>query len=154
MFAPDQRRAAAELLRVCRPGGAVAVCAWTPDGLNGQLFATLGKHMPPPPEGFQPPVLWGLEEHVRELFADAAEVSCERRPASDSVRADSVEAWLDYTERVLGPTVMAKQALEAGGGWEAARADLVALYEQHNVATDGSLLAHPTYLQTVARKRA
>jgi SAM-dependent methyltransferase len=151
MFAPDQARAAAELLRVCRPGGTVAVTAWAPDGLNGQMFGTLGRHMPPPPEGFRPPILWGVEEVVRELFADAAEVSCEVRPARDSVRAPSIDAWIDYTERVLGPTVMAKAALEAQGRWEAARADLVELYEQHNVADDGSLLAHPTYLLTVAR---
>jgi SAM-dependent methyltransferase len=151
MFAPDQARAAAELLRVCRPGGTVAVAAWAPDGLNGQMFATLGRHLPPPPEGFRPPVLWGREDVVRELFADAAHVTCTERPAHGSVRAPSVDAWIDYTERVLGPTVLAKRALESQGAWAAARADLAALYEAHNAATDGSLLAHPTYLLTVAR---
>ncbi len=153
MFAPDQTRAAAELLRVCRPGGTVAVAAWAPDGLNGQMFGTLGRHMPPPPEGFRPPILWGVEDVVRALFADADEVTCELRPARDSVRAPSVDAWIDYTERVLGPTVMAKGALEPQGRWAAARADLVALYQRHNEADDGSLLAHPTYLLTVARAR-
>jgi SAM-dependent methyltransferase len=152
MFAPDQERAAAELLRVCRPGGTVAVAAWTPQGLNGQLFATIGRHMPPPPEGFKPPVLWGVEDAVRALFSAAAEVTCERRRATGSVRATSTDAWLDYTERVLGPTVMAKAALEPQGRWAAARADLRALYEQHDEAGDGSLLAHPEYLLTVARK--
>ena len=152
MFAPDQQRAAAELLRVCRPGGTVAVCAWTPDGLNGQMFATLGKHMPPPPEGFKPPILWGVEDVVRELFAEAAEVTCDRREATASIRADSAEAWVEYTERVLGPTVLAKQALSATGGWDAARADLLALYERHNLATDGTYLAHPELLLTVAHK--
>jgi SAM-dependent methyltransferase len=151
MFAPDQARAAAELLRVCRPGGTIAVAAWTPDGLNGQMFTALGRHLPPPPDGFRPPVLWGAEDVVRELFGDAAEVTCETRPATGSVRAASAGAWLDYTERVLGPTILAKQALESQGRWAAARADLVALYERHNEATDGSLLAHPTYLLTVAR---
>lgn len=151
MFAPDQERAAAELLRVCRPGGTVAVAAWAPDGLNGQMFGTLGRHMPPPPEGFRPPILWGSEDVVRELFADAAEVRCEVRAATDSVQAPSVDAWIDYTERVLGPTVLAKGALEPQGRWAAARADLVELYERHNEAGDGSLLAHPTYLLTVAR---
>ncbi len=151
MFAPDQARTAAELLRVCRPGGTVAVCAWAPDGLNGEMFGTLGRHMPPPPEGFRPPILWGVEDVVRELFAGASEVTCELRPARDSVRAPSVDAWIDYTEQVLGPTVMAKAALEPQGGWAAARADLAALYERHNEADDGSLLAHPTYLLTVVR---
>jgi SAM-dependent methyltransferase len=150
MFAPDQARAAAELLRVCRPGGTIAVAAWAPEGLNGQMFGVLGRHLPPPPEGFRPPILWGAEEVVRELFAGAAEVTCELRPARDSVRAPTVDAWIDYTERVLGPTVLAKGALEPTGRWAEARADLVALYARHNEADDGSLLAHPTYLLTVA----
>jgi ubiquinone/menaquinone biosynthesis C-methylase UbiE len=154
MFAPDQRQAAAELLRVVRPGGTVAVAAWTPEGVNGQMFGTLAKYMPPPPEGFKPPILWGVEDAVRELFAGAAEVTCARLPATDSVRADSAEAWVDYTERVLGPTILAKRALEPSGAWDAARADLIALYERHNVATDGTYLAHPEYLLTVARKAA
>lgn len=151
MFAPDQPRAAAELLRVARPGATIAVAAWTPEGLNGQMFGVLGRHLPPPPEGFRPPILWGVEDVIRELFADAAEVTCERRPATGSVRAESIDAWIDYTERVLGPTVMAKRALESEGRWEAARADLVALYAQHNEASDGSLLAHPEYLLSVIR---
>ena len=154
MFAPNQEQAAAELLRVVRPGGTVAVAAWTPDGLNGQLFGTLAKHMPPPPEGFKPPILWGMEEPVRALFAGAAEVVSARYPATDSVRAESAAAWVDYTERVLGPTVLAKRALEPSGAWDAARADLIALFERSNVATDGTYLAHPEYLLTVARKAA
>ena len=152
MFAPVQEQAAAELLRVCRPGGTVAVAAWAPDGLNGQMFATLGRHLPPPPEGFRPPILWGAEEFVRQLFADAAEVTCELRPARDSVRASSIDAWIDYTEQVLGPTVLAKRALEPQGRWDEARADLAELYARWNEADDGSLLAHPSYLLTVARK--
>lgn len=151
MFAPNQTRTAAELLRVCRPGGAVAVAAWTPGGLNGQLFATLGRHLPPPPEDFRPPVLWGVEEVVRELFAGAGELRCELRTANGSVRADSIDQWLDYTERVLGPTIVAKQALEPQGTWTQVRAELAELYHRHNEAADGSLLAHPEYLLTVVR---
>jgi SAM-dependent methyltransferase len=154
MFAPDQERAAAELLRVVRPGGTVAVAAWTPQGLNGQLFVTIAKHMPPPPEGFKPPVLWGVEDVVRGLFDGAEEVTTERRHAIDNVRAESADAWVGYLEQVLGPVVLAKRALEPEGRWDAARADLVALYEQHNEAPDGTLLAHPEYLLTLARKAA
>jgi ubiquinone/menaquinone biosynthesis C-methylase UbiE len=152
MFAPDQERAAAELLRVAAPGGTVAVAAWTPEGLNGRMFATVAKHMPPPPEGFKPPILWGVEDVVRGLFADAAEVTCTRLPATDSVQAPSVEAWVSYYEQVLPPVVTAKAALEPQGAWDAMRADLVDLFEQGNEATDGTLLAHPEYLLTVARK--
>ena len=78
MFAPDQRRAAAEIARVLRPGGRMVVCAWTPEGNMGKMFMTVAAHRPPPPEGFQPPVLWGNEEHVRELF-DGTGVNPETR---------------------------------------------------------------------------
>ena len=69
MFAPDHATTAAELIRVCRQGGLIAVTGWTPEGLNGQTFIRLGSLMGPPPEGVQPPILWGTETHVRELFA-------------------------------------------------------------------------------------
>ena len=68
MFAPDHRRAAAEVARVLRPGGRMVLCNWTPEGEIGRMFKVTSSHMPPPPEGFQPPVLWGTEDHVRSLF--------------------------------------------------------------------------------------
>jgi ubiquinone/menaquinone biosynthesis C-methylase UbiE len=152
MFAPDQKATAGELLRVCKPAGKVAVSAWTPEGLHGQMFATIGKHMPPPPEGFEPPILWGVEDHVRELFAGASDVTCERLPALGAVTGESAEAWIDYLERVLGPVVLAKQALEPEGKWEASRADLIELFERFNEADDGTIRADPEYLLTVATR--
>jgi SAM-dependent methyltransferase len=152
IFAPDQARTAAELLRVTRPGGTIAVSAWTPEGLNGQLFATMGRHSPPPPPGFQPPILWGSEDHVRTLFARAADIRCERRTAPNGVHAESVEEWVDYLEATLGPIVLAKRALEPEGRWAPARADLVALFERFNEAGDSGLHAEPEYLLTVVRK--
>lgn len=144
MFAPDQAGTAAELLRVCRPGGTVVVAAWAPDGLNGQMFATLGAHMPPPPEGFQPPILWGTEARIRELFAGADRVTCETEHAAQS--AASIDEWIGHLEVQLGPLVLAKQALEPEGRWDAARADLAALFERFNEADDGTLEVRPTYL--------
>ncbi len=152
MFAPDQALTAAELLRVCRPGGTIVVAAWTPDGVNGHLFRTVATHLPPPPEGFQPPVLWGVEDRIRELFAGAAEISCELLRAESNVDADSIDEWLDYIELALGPIVLAKAALEPEGRWEPARADLAALYERSNEADDGRLRVRPEYLQSVIRK--
>lgn len=152
MFAPDQRRTAAQLLRVARAGGTVAVTAWTPEGLNGRLLEVIAAHLPPPPEGFEPPGLWGVEDHVRELFSDAPDVQFERRRAVDGVRAESTEAWLDYVERVLGPVVLAKQALEPQDRWAPVREELRELYESFNEASDGSISAQPEYLLTVARQ--
>lgn len=150
MFAPRHEIAAAELARVCRPGGAFAVSAWTPQGLNGQMLATVGKHLPPPP-GLAAPVLWGLEDHVRSLFPG---VDLELVHRTVAVEAESTDAWVDYTECVLGPIVMAKAALEPEGRWEALRADLLELYERHNQASDGSLRAEAEYLRTVGRMPA
>jgi SAM-dependent methyltransferase len=143
MFAPHQQRAADELRRVCRPGGRIVTCAWTPAGLNGQMFALIGANMPPPPEGFQPPVLWGTEERVSELFA-GEQVSFERLKVA--FRDDSIEEWMARNERTLGPTVMAKEVLEADGKWEPLREQLTALYADANEASDGSMHVEAEYL--------
>lgn len=149
MFAPQQERAAAELVRVARPGAKIGVAAWTPEGLNGQLFKALGAHLPPPPPELSPPVLWGVESHVTELFSKAgAQAECERRTVP--MEADSIDAWLDYTEDVLGPVVMAKALLEPQGKWDAVRADVAELYGRFNEAQDGTMKASAEYLLTVA----
>ena len=69
MFAPDQPRTAAELLRVCKPGGRIGMANWVPDGFIGEMFMTTAKHAPMPP-GLDPPILWGTEERLRELFGE------------------------------------------------------------------------------------
>src|SRR5688500_1027157 len=73
MFAPRHQAAADELVRVCRPGGTIALLSWTPEGTIGALFRTVGPFAPPPPPGAQPPPLWGSEDHLRELFGDRVE---------------------------------------------------------------------------------
>ncbi len=147
IFAPRHQMAADELVRVCRAGGVIAVTGWTPEGMNGQMFRTLGGYMPPPPEGFMPPALWGSEDHVRGLFsAPGLEVSCEKRMANFDW--ESTESWVEYCERNLGPTVMAKAALEPQGKWEAARADLLDLGERFNEADDGTMRTRSEYLLT------
>ncbi len=151
MFAPRHEVAAAELVRVARPGARIVVTAWTPEGMNGQVFETLGKHLPPPPDGFVPPALWGAEEHVRELFsAPGLEVAFEKRAAT--VEFESVARWMDYCEENLGPVVTAKAALEPQGKWGPARAALTALEDGYNEAEDGSMLAGAEYLLTVVTK--
>jgi ubiquinone/menaquinone biosynthesis C-methylase UbiE len=150
MFAPRHELAAAELVRVAKPGGRIVIAAWTPEGLNGRMFQTVGSYMPPPPPELKPPVMWGTEGHIRELFADSgAELAFERHTVT--YEYESPEAWFDYNERVLGPTIMAKAALQPQGRWEALRAELIQFYTDANEAEDGSLRVQAEYLLSVAQ---
>ena len=99
MFAPDHERTAAEMRRVCRPGGRIAVACWTPEGNIGGMFRTLGELGPPPPPGFQSPLLWGTEDHVRRLLGDGAEF--ERHEVE--WRERSVEAYARVHGEQLRP---------------------------------------------------
>ncbi|HST56722.1 MAG TPA: class I SAM-dependent methyltransferase [Solirubrobacteraceae bacterium] len=150
MFAPRHTQAANELLRVCRPGGTIGICAWTPEGVNGEMFRLIGSFMPPPPPELQPPVLWGTETHMRQLLGrDGTQLEFERRNAT--FEYPSIEGWLEYGEQKLGPAMLAKRALEPQGRYEELRDQLLALYEGFNEATDGTLRFQGEYLLTVAR---
>jgi SAM-dependent methyltransferase len=144
MFAPDQERAAAELVRVCRPGGRITVSAWTPEGLNGQTFGVVGKYFPPPPEGVRPPVMWGTEDHVRHLFSGH---SVETERVMLRWKGDSFDEFVANFE-VLGPMVMARAALEPQGKWEAAREDVLDVYRRQNRAGEGGIDVESEYLVT------
>lgn len=150
MFAPRQAVAATELVRVAKPGGRIVVAAWTPEGVTGQMFKTVGSYMPPPPPELTPPVMWGNEQHIGDLFADSdAELAFERHNVI--FEAESPGAWFAYNERVLGPTVMAKAALEPQGKWDDLRGELIQLYTDANEAEDGSMRVQAEYLLTVAQ---
>jgi len=154
MFDPDHKKAAQEMARVVKPGGLIANAAWTPESTNGTMFRTIGEMMPPPPEGFQPPILWGDESHVRELFdGEDVEVSFERKMAhmdSPDHKFESGEEWLAYAEENLGPVVMAKAALSEQGKWDELSDKLVALFAEQE--TDEGYIAESEYLVTNARK--
>jgi hypothetical protein len=114
------------------------------------MFKQIGSYMKPPPPELKPPVLWGEEDHVRELFAGSgAELALERHTVT--YEAESPEAWFDYNERVLGPTIMAKAVLEPQGKWEQLRGELIGLYENANEADDGTMRVRAEYLLTVAQ---
>lgn len=150
MFAPRQEIAANELVRVAGRGARIVFTAWTPEGLNGRMFKTVGSYMPPPPPELTPPVAWGTEERVRELFADSgAELTFERQTVT--FEHESPEGWFQYNERLLGPTIMAKAALEPQGKWDALRSELVQLYTDGNEADDGTFRARVEYLLTIAQ---
>jgi SAM-dependent methyltransferase len=151
MFAPDQERAAAELVRVCRPGGLIAVAAWTPEGINGRMFTTIGRHMPPPPEGFKPPILWGTDERVRELFA-GHEVQTER--VLLTTEFEDFDEFVALFESALGPMVMARKVLEPDGKWAAARREVLSIYEAANQRELPAMRTSAEYLLTTVRPGA
>lgn len=138
MFAPDQRKTAQEVARVMKPGGRMAIGSWSPDGATGRFFALVGSHMPPPPEGFQPPVLWGTEDHVRVLFEDTG-VDPNFEGATVDFVGDSVAEYMDYLSTALPPLAAAKAALEPEGKWEPLRSDVLELFGEINEADDGSV---------------
>ena len=124
MFAPDQELTAAELARVCRPGGRIGLVAHTPDGFIGQLFRIIARHVPPP-AGLRSPILWGTEPRLRELFdGQIAELRAEKRHYVFRYR--SPEAYLEYWRRFYGPTLKAFEAVGEDGS-EALEQDLLQL---------------------------
>jgi SAM-dependent methyltransferase len=136
MFVPDQRAEAQEMARVLKPGGRMAVAAWTPEGNVGKMFITVAKHRPPPPEGFQPPILWGVEDHVRSLF-EGTGVDLEIERTNIVFESDSVEDFFSEMERDLPPIAASKALLEPDGKWEPLKEDLLKLYTETNEADEG-----------------
>jgi ubiquinone/menaquinone biosynthesis C-methylase UbiE len=136
MFVPDQSAEAQEMARVLKPGGRMAVCAWTPEGNMGKMFMTIAAHRAPPPEGFQSPILWGNEEHVRELF-DGTGLDLEIERASVDYTAESVEHYFEEVARDLPPIAASKSLLEPDGKWEALEAELLEVHSSFNTADKG-----------------
>ena len=131
MFVSDHTRAAAEIARVLRPHGRIGIASWTPEGLTGQFNRIAESYMPAPPEGFQPPTLWGSEGHVRELFAGTGLDLHFAREETRNMAFDSAEGGVSLMETKFGPVVTAKQALEPEGKWQALRGDMVAVFDEH-----------------------
>jgi SAM-dependent methyltransferase len=151
MFAPDHRRAAAELLRVVRPGGTIALASWTPDGFIGELFRTVSGHVPPP-AGVQSPLLWGTEGHLRELFGEGI-ASLEVAERAFTFRFRSAEEFVDFFRRWYGPTLKAFAALD-GEARDALEQDLVALARRlDRLGCDGAVAIPSTYIEAVAIAR-
>ena len=115
MFAPHHREAAAELVRVCRPGGTIGLLSWTPEGIVGALFRAMAPFAPAPPPGAEPPPLWGSEEHLRELFGERVEWRTLQRDVLD---VTAFEQPLDYGEHFkarYGPTIAARANAQRNG---------------------------------------
>jgi ubiquinone/menaquinone biosynthesis C-methylase UbiE len=150
MFAPDHAKTATELLRVCRPGGTIALASWTPDGFIGEMFRTIGAHVPPP-AGVRSPLLWGTEAHLRELFGDGI-ASIEVAEQTFTFRYRSAEDFVEFFRLWYGPTLKAFAALE-GTGRDALEKDLVALARRFDRLGTDAIALPATYTETVVVTR-
>jgi ubiquinone/menaquinone biosynthesis C-methylase UbiE len=150
MFAPDQERAADELLRVCKSGGKIGLANWTPTGFIGRVLQTIGKHVAPVP-GLKPSTLWGSEPRLHELFASRASIASTLRQFAFRYR--SPQHWLDVFRTFYGPVTKAFAAVEARGGREQLERDLLALLAQMNRSHDETLIVPSDYLEVVLTKR-
>jgi ubiquinone/menaquinone biosynthesis C-methylase UbiE len=150
MFTPDHARAAAEMARVCRPGGRIGMANWTPAGFIGQLFKVLGRHLPPP-AGAQSPSLWGSEAHLKALFGERA-AKIDATPRLFNFRYRSAAHFVDVFRTWYGPVHKAFLALGPEKG-AALERDLVELLNSLNRAGKDSLVVPSEYLEVVVTLR-
>jgi ubiquinone/menaquinone biosynthesis C-methylase UbiE len=149
MFAPDHQKAADEMLRVCKPGGRIAMANWVPDGFVGEMFMTIAKHAAPP-AGVQPPILWGTEEHLRDLFGERiSALDLERATVKQRFR--SADHWIEFFSTYFGPVKVAFERVGSEGE-EALASDLREMLDRHNVAGDRALVEPAEYLKVIATR--
>ena len=153
IFAPDHQKVADELLRVCRPGGTIGMTTFPPVGLGADIFGVVAPYMPAPPPGALSPLLWGTEEHVRELFGDDID-SLEMNERTYVEKAASPQDYVDLYKQTFGPVVSVYEALQ-GEPDRAARLDREFLDFAHraNRGTPDGLAEYPyEYMLVVARR--
>ena len=150
MFTPNQDKAATELLRVCKPGGKIGLANWTPEGFIGQLFNTIGKHMPPP-AGVKSPALWGTGARITELFgAQASSIQLEQRHFVFRYR--SAQHWIDVFKTYYGPLLKTFGALDPQAQ-AALTDDLFALIKRFDRSGDKTIVVPSEYLEVVVTRR-
>ncbi len=150
MFAPDQTKAAGELVRVCRRGGKIGLANWTPEGFIGELFKTLGRHVPPP-GGTSSPAQWGSKLWIEETFgAGAGSISIKDR--AFIFRYRSPDHFVDFFRAYYGPIHKAFLALD-DTGQAALAADLKATIGRFNTTSDGSMRVPGEYAEVIVTKR-
>jgi ubiquinone/menaquinone biosynthesis C-methylase UbiE len=145
MFTPNQEKAAAEMLRVCRPGGKIGMANWTPEGFVGQMFKIIGKYIPPMP-GVKPPSAWGTEARLRELFGPSVTIVTTRR--NFVFRYQTPEHFVDVFREFYGPMVKAFAALDSDHKAQLTT-DLLQLLRTLNQSGDRTLVLPSEYLEVV-----
>jgi ubiquinone/menaquinone biosynthesis C-methylase UbiE len=149
MFTPDQERAARELVRVCQHGGKIGLANWTPEGFIGQLFKTIGKHLPPP-AGAKSPALWGTRARLADLFEPHA-TSIKSAQRHFVFRYRSADHWLDVFKTYYGPVLKAFAALDTAGQ-ALLESDIRTLIGQFNRSGDSTMVVPSEYLEIVVTR--
>ena len=152
MFAPHHQEVADELVRVCRPGGTIGLLSWTPEGMIGALFRTMGPFAPPPPAGAQPPPLWGGEEHVRELFGDRVEFRSVERDVLDVTAFEKPQDYATHFKELYGPTIAAQKNARAGGREEELAEALARFCDEWNLGSPDDARFEQEYLVSVGKR--
>jgi len=152
MFAPHHQEAADELVRVCRPGGRIALLCWTPEGMLGALFRMMKPFAPPPPPGAQAPPLWGSEEHLQGLFGGRVEFHTLRRELLEITAFERPRDYGEHFKTLYGPAVAARANAARNGRQEEFDAALDAFCDEWNRGTAEQARFEKEYLVTVATR--
>ncbi len=148
MFAPRSEVVAAEFIRVCKPGGLIAMANWTPQGFVGKTFQVTAKMVPPPP-GVPPPVLWGDEPTVRRRFANEISSLSLTRQSKELSFPFAPKEMVGFFRQYFGPTQIAFSRLDQAGQ-AALAAQLEGLWAEYNTANDGTTTIEAEYLDVRA----
>jgi SAM-dependent methyltransferase len=153
MFAPHHQAVADEMVRVCRSGGTIGMLNWTPEGMIGALFKTMGPFAPPPPPGAQPPPLWGSEDHVKELFGSRVDFRMLERDMLDITAFERPNDYGEHFKAKYGPTIAARaNAARDGREGELDRA-LEEFCAEWNLGDDERARFEQEYLVVVGTRR-
>jgi SAM-dependent methyltransferase len=152
MFAPHHEAAAGEMARVCKPGGTIGLLSWTPEGMIGALFRTMGQFAPAPPPGASPPPLWGSEEHLAELFGDEVEFERLEREMLDVTAFERANDYGEHFKDYYGPTIAARANAVKEGREEEFDQALRDFCVEWNRGSDDDARFEKEYLVAVGRR--
>jgi SAM-dependent methyltransferase len=152
MFAPHHQEAADELVRVCKPGGTIAVLSWTPEGMIGALFRAMKPFAPPPPPGASPAPLWGSEDHLAELFGDRVDWRTLERRMLEITAFDPASEYGEHFKAYYGPTIAARANAEKEGRADEFDAAVDEFCDEWNIGGDGPVRFDQEYLVSVGTR--